>query len=285
MGELTEEEIMRRREAIRAALASAGLAVAAPVVDAAARAAWDDDYSDLDATVGRHSRYFTWMPAKQHLPLLMRDFAHLPTGPQVYLAGIAGETLVSLGDIPAGTRWLTWANERMATAVGARWLHGRNGIVGLQAGRPDLVRPGDGIGSMYHAMAQARLGNPRNAYAALEHARRGISPTGTPHTAFSFHPYQWHMAGSEVHTRLGDPGAAADHQREALDLGRGFPVSNVLDRAIVNVDVADRLAREGKRDQARRHLTDTMSVLPRGHRISQVTTRAAEVGERIGGGI
>lgn len=274
---LSEEEFMRRREVIAGALASVGLGVSVPVIDAAARLDWSELDTDPDSVVARHGTYFDTMPAREHLPYLLRDFAHLDTRSRVYLAAMVGESLSVLGNTRDAQRWLSWAGQRQQSRGQAAWLHGRNGYLALDMNRPDLVRSGqDATGHANYAKAQARLGNREEAVIALE--RAGKSATGPGQLLFSFPVGEWHETGSIVHTRLGNTRAAAEHQQEALDK---LPARDVLSRTLLNLDMAERLSREGQADAAKTHLYSTLASLPNGHRYDIVNRRASEVSNTL----
>lgn len=287
MVELSEEEFMRRREAIRNALTGAGLAVAAPVIDAAARLGergYGDD--DFERVIQMHALWFTHVPAKRHLPTLIRDFGQVNNFNKPLLAGMAGETLADLGEITTARQWFDWAAEHAHSRGQVEWLRGRESILYLDAG--DMRRVPDnpvGLGSASYARAQAKLGNAEAARGALERAGRYTALERETYTAFTYPQFQWHADASKVHTRLGDTATAKDHQRTALDTERGFPVKDVTNRTLLNLDHADCLHRDGRREEARRHLNDTLALLPQDRRINVINARAAEIAEAIGGRI
>lgn len=139
-----------------------------------------------------------------------------------------------------------------------------------------------GRGAADHARACAYLGLDREAYAALDRAGRHTSFDREPYTAFTFPACQWHAAASRVHTMFRNTATARDHQREALE---GFPTYDVTSRALVEFDVAECLASDGKREDARRHVYKTMTDVPRQWRSSVITDRGREVADVLGGGI
>lgn len=276
---LTEAEIMRRREFVASAIAALGLDIAAPLIDRAARLDWSpvESHADPDTTLAAHGEWFSTMTASRHLPLLVRDFAHLDTRSKVYLAAMTGESLSMLGHSRQAQEWFMWAGEHYRTSGQARWLHGRNGYIALDMDRPEFVRPGvDGQGHANHAKAQAKLGNREEATLALQ--RAGRHTTGEHAGIFAFADVEWHHAGSKVHTALGNTHAARDHQREALAV---MPEDWTLARVMLNLDIAETYAREARRDDAAVHLHETMAVVPADHRYGLVTRRAGEVWDAI----
>lgn len=272
----TEADIVRRREALQHALGAAGLSIAAPLLETACQIDWDA-LSDPDEIVAQHATWLTWLPARQHLPRLLRDFARLDLRSRVYLAGITGETLSSMGDSYHAMQWFRWANQHWQTSEQARWLHSRNTIAALETGINELVRPSIGIGAGAYALAQAKLGRYAEAIVALN--RAWLETTGDRYTAFDYPAFQHHRFGSSVHTRLGNPKAARDHQVDAL---RHLPVSDVTSRALVNLDVAQRLGlAEDRREEGANHVRTTMYGLPEQYQDEVTVRRAREVSDML----
>lgn len=275
----TEEEIVRRREAIRHALAGAGLAVAAPVIEAAARITQVDDYVYPDRTVARHGVLFHVKAPKQHLPELVHDWRYVNNYNKVYLAGMTAKHLATLGEFHAARQWFSWAHDSAHSRGQDEWIRAHEACLPAIAGSPEKVPKNPvGRGAADYARAQATLGNPRNAYAALDRAFHHTAFAREPYTAFTFPEFQWHAAASRVHTLLGNVASAMDHANEAL---AGFPLNDATSRSLVALDIADCQGMRGRRDDAREHLNEIISSLPRGWRSELVWTRATEVSAKV----
>ncbi|MER7507106.1 helix-turn-helix transcriptional regulator [Streptomyces lavendulae] len=268
---------------------------------------------DWEYTVARHGRATRYRPEGDLLPELLADFSDLRlllarpqaarTKKQLTIAaaqmsGLMALTLLKLGDARSRGWWRTGraaasAAEDRATlswmyAQEAYQLYYSADIVGavelavraqhLAGGLPCV---GPALAAPLEARAQAVLGRRGAAEEALQRAELALLRLPAEQhigSAFGYSESQLRFHAGNAWTHLGDVQRAAEQHERALEL---YPDTEVMDRALVQLDRAMCAAAGGDPARAASLATATVVDLPEQHRSALIIYRAREVAARV----
>ncbi len=313
---LSDEDVVRRREFLAAALA--GLLVPAGVLDSAARlepAPADGSLArqlgELEDTVHTRAGEFPTTPTVDQLPRLLRDYAgwrHLAgeVGDHhrfrvehslALLCGFAGGNLATWQDVDAANTWygagLRHAGRGQARDAAA-WIaaratllpvhRGDHGQVIHDAAYAVMLSPpgqlGATLGNALAATTLAQIGHRTAALQALDGARRGVDAQADMET-FTAHSMPWYRLGrfaSEVHTHLGDYDRAAAFRDESLP---AYPPGSATDTTFMRLDAAEATVRHGEPGEGAERAAAALLALPPEHQAPILVDRAGQVAALI----
>ncbi|URM92737.1 helix-turn-helix domain-containing protein [Streptomyces sp. MRC013] len=317
-GEVSDVD-RRRFVGAAAAVGAAGLpgiAQAREAVDGAPVTAPDGDLTYLESAYERHRGGYRGRSPDAVLADMRTDLdllrhtlarphsARARAGLVRTTAGLAGLVAIiqhDRGDQPEATRWFSTA-ARAARESGDRrvtaWVLARHAMVGVNYGAPRQAavlaakaRRAAGaaptaaaaLAAAVSARALAALGDHSGARAALVDVRSFANRLdgGEAADTWTGYPAQKHLVHmSQAYTLLGDTRAAYEAQEQALALTGG---GSVMTRALLTLDRAACLYKDGDPSSAASTAADALERLPAPYRSGLVGSRAAALHRRLTG--
>jgi hypothetical protein len=265
---------------------------------------------DWEQTVRRHGVATRARPAG---PLLLdlasdcQELARLLSRPQpvstarcltqnmAQMAGLMSLTYIKLGQIVASSNWARTARlaaDEAGDTATRSWVWAQEAYTAYYSddlfGAVEVARHaqdvavgtacvGVALASALEARAQARLGQVAATHQALAAADAALGRLGADDvvaSAFGYNEAQLRFHAGNALTHLGDTAAACPAQELALQL---YSTSDYLDRALVHLDHADCLARDGESEAALAELASTVTELSPGQRQGIIAQRVLEV--------
>ncbi|MFF5171540.1 helix-turn-helix domain-containing protein [Micromonospora sp. NPDC000089] len=269
--------------------------------------AYLDDWEQVVLDHGRATRH---RPAQEHFRELATDFTdiqrlfseRLPsnslrrlTRATAQMAGLMFLTLIKMGEPGYAGHWIRTARiaaDEAADPATQCWVRGQEAYVHYYRGQLTTALvvaeeaqavgrfvscAGEPLAAALQARAEARMGHTEAARSALGRAEVALSALDADHTvasAFGYDEAQLRFHEGNAYTHLGHWSAARSAQERALAL---YPARDFLDRALIRLDQAMSLAREGDVNTAAVTSCDTLLSLSPTQRTGLLRTRAWEV--------
>lgn len=264
-------------------------------------------------TVDRHGRATRSTPDEVLLPRLLGDVTELQrvlerrralstrrelTRVVAQMAGLVSLTLLKMGRPLPAHGWAhtavlaareaddpavqAWTLAQLAYAhFYAGDLHGAVDVA--RYARDTAVAPcaGAALAAPLEARAQALLGRTAEVDVALGHAEETLAalpPGDLEYSAFGYDEAQLAFHAGNARTHQGDTARAWTAQQRALEL---YPVDDHLDRALIHLDRAYCLARDGDPAHAAAVATAALQAVPDAHRGQLLHARARQVAAEV----
>lgn len=263
-----------------------------------------DDWEQTVIAYGRATRY---QSAGVLLADLAADFAELQealarrqpavatlrlTRLTARMAGLISLTLIKLGEAGPARAWGRTARLAAFEAgdpATSAWVRAQDAYTFFYSGltREALAEAAEAqalagntpcVGAVLAAALEARahgvLGHTQDANAALDQAEvllAALTPDDITASAFGYNEAQLRFHQGNALTHLGDTARAQEAHARALAL---YPASDYLDRALIQLDQAACLARDGNLDAGVTHAARTLEGLPPHQRDRLILERA-----------
>jgi hypothetical protein len=265
---------------------------------------------DWELTVARHGQATRYRPAVSQLVELMADFTELQrllarqhvssasrrlTRATAQMAGLMFLTLIEL-DMPLAAR--NWARTARVAADEAgdpairSWVMAQEAYVHYYAGNVlqavDVAQyaqtlagrtacVGVPLAAALEGRALAVLGREHEARDAIRRAEVAVGSLDAESlapSAFGYNEAQLRFHEGNALTHVHDISGAMTAQDRALEL---YPVSDYLDRTLVQLDQATCLAHDGDASSAMTHAVQALADLPAEQRIGIIVLRGRQV--------